>query len=260
MVIKPAVSTPTPLMTGVRSPHLLESAAPAPSTEDQVQLASTSSATPPAALVSSAATEAPAQASLSQRVALAGLTALSLVGGLLGSTSALAAKEAYYPPATSVSQPAKAPVSAQQGAVQVSYDAQQIGYTRTYINDMIENNQLSGKSLNTYGEVYQNNYNTLARIEREIVTHPQTTADPAVRRVYQKIRAALDSLQITTYTEESVTYRAATQTIQMPDGTTITMPMEPVVRDARTKANYAGAATMTDHTIEQIQDIMRGKR
>ena len=61
---------------------------------------------------------------------------------------------------------------------------------------MLENNTVQGKGLSTYQQIYQNNYNTLTHIEREIVTHPQAMADPGVHRAYEKIRAALDSLQV----------------------------------------------------------------
>ena len=57
--------------------------------------------------------------------------------------------------------------------------------------------------------------------------------------------------------DEDITYQAGTQTLQLPDGSVVTMPLQPIVRNARLRADYAGGVQLTDHTLEQLQQIMQ---
>jgi len=200
-----------------------------------------------AVTLSGAAEDAPSVSKPSYTLAV--VTALMLAAGAFGATAAHAAEP--RPPQTSVSQ------TTQSATVRrITANPTVTQSVRTYVTDMVENNRIQSATLNTYQKSFQNNYNTLVRIERRIVQNPESLADPAVRRVYEKTQAALDSIQVYSDTQEDIIYRAASQTIETPNGTRITMPMEPVSRVPRTTSDYSGSARMTDRAVEQIQEIM----
>jgi hypothetical protein len=232
-------STPTSqgFPTLVRSPY---QAPPAP-----VQEAAPPS--PDAVVLSDASPGVPPVFSYG-RFALVGLAALAAFGGFVSSAAA------QSPPApTAVSRTAPAPTS----VTRVQRNDAVTAATKRYLNDMVENNRIQQETLNTYGKSFQNNYNTLVRMEHRIVSNPDSLADPQVRAVYEKIQAALDSVQVYNDVQEDIVYSAGGgKTIETPDGTRIRIPEPSVKRVPRTSTDYSGSARMTDAAIEKIQKIL----
>lgn len=186
---------------------------------------------------------APSVLPMASRLALAAVAATGLFG-------AFASTAAAAPPQPSQSAPAR-------GVVQLEQRPEAVRNVRTYIKDMLEANEIQGETLNTYDKQFANNWNTLQRVERRILENPSSLNDPAIRRSYEKIQAALDSAQIFPDVREGKIYRAATQTVETADGTRITMPMEPVTRTFEYRQDYSGAARMTDKTMESLRAIMK---
>lgn len=191
-----------------------------------------------------AAEPAPRILPMASRLALAAFAAVGLIGAFAGTASAA-------PPPASQSAPAS------QGVTQLQKRPEVERTVRTYMNDMLEANEIQGETLNTYDKAFANNWNTLQRIERRILENPSSLNDPAIRRSYEKIQAALDSAQIFPDVREGKIYRAATTTIETADGSRITMPMEPVTRTFEYRQDYSGAARMTDKTLESVRAIMK---
>lgn len=188
-----------------------------------------------------AAEPAPPLLPLASRVALAAFSAVGLFGALAGNAAAA-------PPPTQ---------SAPAGPARLDVQPAAVRSVRTYVKDMLENNRIQSESLNTYDKVFQNNWNTLQRIERRILENPASLNDPAVRRTYEKVQAALDSVQIYPDVREGRIYRAASMTIETADGSKITMPMEPVERTFEHRQDYSGSARMTDATLDALRQINR---
>lgn len=202
-----------------------------------------------AVALSGIAEESTPSLSPSSRMALVGLAALSLFGAVVATTGTAAAAEPQRP-ALSAVQPAPARRLAARPEV--------VRVTRQYVEDMVENNHLQGETLNTYGKQFQNNYNTLVRIEQKILANPEALNDPTLRAVYQKIEASLDSIQVFEDKTEDIVYSAGQkQVMELADGTRITTPEPSVKRVPRRLDNdYSGASRMTDATIEKIDALL----
>lgn len=216
----------------VRSPYApLRSEAAAPCDTVTLSAASTAADSTPAA-------------SPAKRAALLGLGALSLFGAFVATT------------------PAFADVGPPPGVSRVAANPEVVKATRGYIDDMIENNRIQGETLNTYPKTFQNNYNTLVRIEQRILANPQSLADPNIRSIYDKVQASLDAVQVFPDKTEDVTYQAGGErVIQTPDGTRITIPEPSVQRTPRRlDDDYSGAARMTDRTIDRIHGILHPEK
>ena len=190
-----------------------------------------------------AAEPAPSLLPLASRAALAAFAAVGIFGAFAGHAAAA--------PPSSQSAPAQA------GPARLEVQPEVVRSVRTYVKDMLENNRIQSETLNTYDKVFQNNLNTLQRIELRILQNPSSLNDKAVRRTYEKVQAALDSLQVYQDVREGRIYRAATMTIETADGSKITMPMEPVERTFETRRDYSGSARMTDATMESLRQINR---
>jgi hypothetical protein len=179
---------------------------------------------------------------------LAGLAALTVLGGVVAQAAAAEL------PARPV------PTAAQPAATRLAPNPVSSRSVRTYIENMLENNRLQGETLNTYEKSFRNNWNTLVHIERRILTHPESLNDPTVRAVYERVQAALDTAQVFQDVEESVIYQAGYSSIELGDGTRMTIPRLPVDRTIRVRGDYSGAARMTDHTLESLRSLVQPRR
>lgn len=181
--------------------------------------------------------------STSSRVALAGLAALSLFGGIVATAHA--------------AEPQQRPSVSATRTERVGRNDEVARQVRTYVDDMIGNNRVQSETLNTYQKALQNNYNTLVKIDARILSNPASLNDPTLRAIHEKAEAALDSMQVYEDTEEDRVYSAGRQKkIELADGTTITVPEESFKRVPRTVNDYSGSARMTDRAIEQIDKLL----
>lgn len=186
---------------------------------------------------------------LAAKIGLAAFAALGLAGGLAGPASA------------QISPPPPAFARESRNVVTLRSQPEVVSAVRTYLTDMVENNRIQGETLNTYGKSFSNNWYSLARMEARILANPSSLNDPAIRRVYERIEAALDSAQIFEDAEEGRLYRSgAQQTVQTLDGTIMTIPSAPVQRTFQARRDYSGAARMTDATMESIDGILKGNQ
>ena len=132
---------------------------------------------------------------------------------------------------------------------------------RRYIENMVRNNRIQGEQLNTYERAFRNNWNTFTRVEKRILDNPSSLCDPVVRKVYEQVQAALDSAQVFTETTEDIQYQAGgRKELRFPDGTVMTVPLDPVSRKARTSEDYSGAARMTDQVINELVLSLQDKK
>ena len=105
---------------------------------------------------------------------------------------------------------------------------------------MLEANETQGAQLSTDEMGFRNDLNTLVRIEERIQSSPGVLADPSMRRVHEKARAALDSVQEFSDQVHFIRYDY--------DGTPHDVTM--------TVQDYAGPARMTSATIDSLQRIV----